>query len=34
MLVEASKKQSPDAGKQPGKIHEVKSKLGGYRTCY
>ncbi|MFN2932500.1 hypothetical protein ACKUFL_27060, partial [Escherichia coli] len=32
MLVEASKKQSPDAGKQPGKIHEVKSKLGGYRT--
>ncbi|MCS6036407.1 hypothetical protein LNQ52_05610 [Klebsiella pneumoniae subsp. pneumoniae] len=32
MLVEASKKQLPDAGKQPGKIHEVKSKLGGYRT--
>lgn len=32
MLVEASKKQPPDAGKQPGKIHEVKSKLGGYRT--
>ena len=32
MLVEASKKQAPDAGKQPGKIHEVKNKLGGYRT--
>ncbi|ATM88534.1 Uncharacterised protein [Yersinia thracica] len=32
MLVEASKRQTSDAGKQPGKIHEVKSKLNSYRT--
>jgi len=32
MLVEASKKQLTDTGKQPGKIHEVKSKLAAYRT--
>jgi len=32
MLVEAAKSQQISAGKQPGKIHEVKNKLGGYRT--
>lgn len=32
MLVEAAKSQQVTVGKQPGKIHEVKNKLGGYRT--
>ncbi|WP_447876068.1 protein DpdH [Serratia fonticola] len=32
MLVEAAKSQQIVAGKQPGKIHEVKNKLSGYRT--
>lgn len=32
MLVEAAKSQQVVAGKQPGKIHEVKNKLSDYRT--
>ncbi|HDL7664965.1 protein DpdH [Yersinia intermedia] len=32
MLVEAAKSQQIAVGKQPGKIHEVKNRLGGYRN--
>ena len=32
MLFDASKEQPKDGGKQPGKIHEVKNKLSGYRN--
>ena len=31
MLVEAAKSQPFSTGRQPGKIHEVKNKLSGYR---
>lgn len=32
MLVEAAKSQQVAAGKRPSKIHEVKNRLGSYRT--
>lgn len=32
LLVEAAKSQTSGAAKQPGKIHEIKNKLGGYRS--